>query len=92
LLFAFCSLLFFSAPHTLTHTKNAATARRGVFIIEKRFVSTTLLPKDRYNIVFEDKHWLELDDDGAWLKSLLINLLHDWGAYLETTLFYDAIY
>lgn len=60
--------------------------------IEKRFVSTTLLPKDRHDIIFNDEQWLELDDASAWLKSLLIELLRDWGAYLETTLFYEAIY
>lgn len=60
--------------------------------VEKRFVSTTLLPQDRYNIVVEDKHWLELNADSIWLKTLLIELLRDWGAYLETTLFYEAIY
>lgn len=61
------------------------------FSVEKRFVSTTLLSEDRYNVIIDDKHWHELDDDSVWLKSLLINLLYDWGAYLEITLFYEAI-
>jgi GxxExxY protein len=59
--------------------------------VEKRFVSTTVLPKDRYDLVFDDKHWLELDEDSARLKSLIIELLLDWGAFLETNLFYEAI-
>ena len=60
--------------------------------VEKRFVSTSLLPKDRYDLAFDDKQWLELDDDSAWLKRLIMELLADWGAFLETNLFYEAIY
>ena len=60
--------------------------------VQKRFISTTLLPKDRYDVVFKDRHWLRLDEDSIWLKELVIALLQDWGAYLETNLFYEAIY
>jgi GxxExxY protein len=60
--------------------------------VEKRFVSTTLLSEDRHDIVFDNEQWLELDDDSRWLKSLIVELLMDWGAYLETSLFYEAIY
>jgi hypothetical protein len=42
--------------------------------------------------VFDDKHWLEIDKDSAWLKALIVELLSDWGAFLETNLFYEAIY
>jgi len=60
--------------------------------VEKRFVSTTLLTEDRYDIVFNDEQWLELDADSIWLKALIVELLRDWGAFLETTLFYETIY
>jgi GxxExxY protein len=60
--------------------------------VEKRFVSTTLLPKDRYDMTFDDKQWHELDEDSIWLKALMVELLMDWGAFLETPLFYEAIY
>ena len=59
--------------------------------VEKRFVSTTVLPKDRYDLVFDDKHWLEIDKDSAELKALVVELLLDWGAFLETNLFFEAI-
>ncbi|MCI0698974.1 hypothetical protein L0337_44105 [candidate division KSB1 bacterium] len=55
--------------------------------VEKRFVSTTLLPEDRYDLVFNDKQWLALDEDSTWLKALIVELVMDWGAYLETSLF-----
>lgn len=60
--------------------------------VEKRFVSTTLLPKDRYDFAVDDAQWVELDEDSVWLKAMIVELLGDWGAFLETTLFYDAIY
>jgi GxxExxY protein len=60
--------------------------------VEKRFVSTTVLPKDRYDLVFDDKHWHEVDKDSAKLKELVVELLLDWGAFLETNLFYEAIF
>jgi hypothetical protein len=60
--------------------------------VEKRFVSTTLFPEDRYDLVFDDKQWHDLDQESIWLKELIVELLTDWGAYLETNLFYEAIY
>lgn len=59
--------------------------------VEKRFVSTTLLPEDRYNTDVVDREWVELDKDSVRLKQLVIDLLEDWGAYLELNLFYEAI-
>ena len=60
--------------------------------VQKRFVSTTLHPEDRYNFIIEDKYWRNLDEDSSWLKMMMLELLKDWGAYLETNLFYEAIY
>ncbi|MFQ6112952.1 MAG: GxxExxY protein [bacterium] len=60
--------------------------------LEKRCVSTTLFPEDRHDIVFNDEQWLELDEDSIGLKALIVELMMDWGAYLETSLFYEAIY
>lgn len=60
--------------------------------VQKRFVSTTLRPQDRYDFVVYDNHWFDLDEDSLWLKELMTQLLNDWGAYLETNLFYEAIF
>jgi len=59
--------------------------------VEKRFVSTTICPEDRYNFFPETKYWLDWDEDSLNLKQLILELLHDWGAYLEINLFYEAI-
>ena len=60
--------------------------------LKHRFVSTRLTPEIRYDFTIEDQYWQELDEDSIWLKQLVINLLHEWGAFLDTNLFYDAIY
>ncbi len=59
--------------------------------VEFRFVSTKLTPGKRYNYTIEDAHWLQLDEDSIWLKKLVVSLLKEWGAFLDTSLFYDAI-
>jgi len=59
--------------------------------VESRFVSTRLTFKKRYEYVIEDQDWQELDEDSTWLKQLVVNLLKEWGAFLDTALFYDAI-
>ncbi|MFQ5637191.1 MAG: hypothetical protein ACE5IR_04275 [bacterium] len=51
-----------------------------------------MLPEDRYDFTFDDGQWLELDEESTRLKELIVELLKDWGAYLETNLFYEAIY
>jgi len=59
--------------------------------VESRFVSTRLTPAKRYDYKIEDNSWKELDEDSIKLKQLIMNLLNEWGAFLDTTLFYDAI-
>ncbi len=59
--------------------------------VQKRFISTTLCFKDRYDFIINDEKWVDLEEEGLWLKEIMIELLQDWGAYLETNLFYEAI-
>lgn len=59
--------------------------------VESRFVSTRLTFDRRYNYTIEDKYWQELDEDSVWLKRLVVDLINEWGAFLDTSLFYDAI-
>ncbi|HEX9970709.1 MAG TPA: GxxExxY protein [bacterium] len=59
--------------------------------VESRFVSTRLTPDKRYNYKIEDNHWQDVDEDSIRLKELILNLLNEWGAFLDTTLFYDTI-
>ena len=59
--------------------------------VESRFVSTRLTRERRYDYKIEDQYWQDLDEDSIWLKQIMINLLSEWGAFLDTNLFYDAI-
>ncbi|MDZ7302385.1 MAG: GxxExxY protein, partial [candidate division KSB1 bacterium] len=59
--------------------------------VESRFVSTRLTAEKRHQYVIEDQLWHELDDDSIWLKQFVIDLLNDWGAFLDTALYCDAI-
>ena len=55
------------------------------------FISTRISTEKRYNFTIEDTAWKNLDDDCAWLKQLLIDLLFEWGAFLNINLYYEAI-
>lgn len=60
--------------------------------VEQYFVSTRLTPEKRFAFTVDDKQWKELDDDSVWLKQSIKAFLKEWGAFLDTSLFYDAIY
>lgn len=59
--------------------------------VESRFVSTRLTFEKRFDYTIEDQYWQELDEDSVWLKQIMMSLLNEWGAFLDTALFYDAI-
>ena len=59
--------------------------------VESRFVSTRLTPEKRHAFTIDDQYWRELDGDSAWLRQLVQDLVNDWGAFLDTALFFDAI-
>jgi len=59
--------------------------------VESRFVSTRLTFESRYDFAIDDQSWLELDEDSLWLRQIINGLLKEWGAFLDTNLFYEAI-
>lgn len=59
--------------------------------VEYRFVSTTVKPQDRFQFVIDETRWRNLDAESEWLKNTIIELLQEWGAYLDTRLFQEAI-
>jgi GxxExxY protein len=60
--------------------------------VQHSFVSTRLTPKKRFAYTIIDNLWNDIDEDSISLKQLLANLLSEWGAFLDTNLYYDAIY
>jgi GxxExxY protein len=59
--------------------------------VESRFVSTRLTKEKRYDYTILDHHWLNIDEKSKWLKQTMIDLIAEWGAFLDTDLFYSAI-
>ena len=60
--------------------------------VQHLFVSTRITPLQRYSFTIDDLEWQDIDGDSIWLKQLLTSLLNEWGAFIDTNLFYDAIY
>lgn len=59
--------------------------------VESRFVSTNITPAKRYEFSLDETEWQDLDEDSVNFKRLMVDLLNDWGAFLSTDLFYDAV-
>jgi GxxExxY protein len=59
--------------------------------VEHEYVTTTLTREDRYDFKIDHDKWADIDADSAWLKRLMMDLIQDWGAFLDVGLFYDAI-
>jgi len=59
--------------------------------VESRFVSTNITREKRYDFKIDDQDWQNLDKDSEWLKQMMLNLINEWGTFLDITLFYDAI-
>ena len=60
-------------------------------LVESEFVSTSILTEKRFDFAIEDADWRNLDDDCIWLKQLIVDLLFEWGAYLDIHLYYEVI-
>ena len=59
--------------------------------VEHPFVSTQLTPARRRQFTADDRRWLNQDSDAEWLKQRMLDLLADWGAFLEVTLYREAV-
>ncbi len=59
--------------------------------VQYRFVSTQITPEKRYDYRVDDKRWQNIDKNSEWLKDMFIDLLNEWGVFLEIDLFYQAI-
>jgi GxxExxY protein len=59
--------------------------------VESRFVSTRLNRKDRMTFKIDGTNWKANSDDCLQLKAVLNALLEDWGAFLEMSLYREAL-
>jgi GxxExxY protein len=59
--------------------------------VEHEFLSTTLTQDERRKFSFVDTDWREVNDESRVMREKLVQLLLDWGAFLDVYLYRDAI-
>ncbi len=59
--------------------------------VQHEFVSTQLNPTSRRRFTLVDAGWRDLNQRSAWLKTIMVELLTDWGAFLEIGLYREAL-
>jgi len=59
--------------------------------IQDEIVSTTLTHETQRLYSVNTTDWHGRDADSRWLKEIVLELLDDWGAFLEVELYYEAI-
>ena len=59
--------------------------------VQKEYVSTSLDLVERRRVVVDDSKWLDANDASRQLKHLVLDLLADWGAFLQLSLYRGAI-
>ncbi len=59
--------------------------------VQSRFVSTSLTEHERKNYVFDDSAWVSSGQTDLTLRQVLFELLADWGAGLEISLYRAAL-
>jgi GxxExxY protein len=59
--------------------------------VEHEYLSTQLTPAKRRQFKTVDTLWREPNDESHWLRQKVISLLGDWGAFLEITIYRDAV-
>jgi GxxExxY protein len=59
--------------------------------VDKQFVSTTLDLAERCRYSIRDSDWVSVNSASARLRQFFVELLMDWGAFLRTTLYREAI-
>ena len=59
--------------------------------VQWEFVSTTLTDQARHEFSVDDSNWLAVNLRSQFLKDNLISLVTDWGVFLETLLYREAL-
>jgi GxxExxY protein len=59
--------------------------------VKKRFVSTSIDVVERRRVRVIDSEWKSLNDSSERLRNVFLEILADWGAFLQTSLYREAI-
>jgi len=74
-----------------TGTKHGKIINFRPASVEHEFVSTTLDHKARRSFRVHDSRWDRCSEDADELRNRMIDILHDWGAFLDTHIYEEAI-
>jgi len=59
--------------------------------VEYEFVSSSLTFKDRYDFDINISKWKKLTNNCEFMKNIIINLLNEWGTFLDYNLYNEAL-
>jgi GxxExxY protein len=59
--------------------------------VQHEFVSTTLTPEERRRLSVVESGWVEMNAESRQLKARTIELLEDWGGFLDVNLYREAL-
>lgn len=59
--------------------------------VEHEFVSTTLTPEERRRFLIVEREWVAMNAASGQLKAKTVELLEDWGAFLDVNLYREAL-
>jgi len=59
--------------------------------LQHEFVSTTLTPEERRRFSVVEGEWVEMNPASRQLKAKTVELLDDWGAFLDVNLYREAL-
>jgi GxxExxY protein len=59
--------------------------------VQHEFVSTTLTPEERRRVQVAEVGWVEITAESRLLKARTMQLLEDWGAFLDVNLYREAL-
>jgi GxxExxY protein len=63
----------------------------GTASVEHEFVSTRIGSADRRRITFHRKRWNAINEESTRFHNLLIEILDDWGCFLQLPLYYEGV-
>ena len=75
----------------LGHLKHGKLINFRPGSVESRFVSTSLSYKDRLNFNLIEDEWIAEDLVSIHLREVLLELLGDWGTFLDVSLYREAL-
>ncbi len=59
--------------------------------VTHQFVSTTLTLAERRQFTIHEADWKPINESSRWLKEAVAGILADWGAFLEVSVYRDAV-